>query len=312
MKLIIGTMTFGDQVDQHNAEILLNLFQQAGHNELDTAHTYCEGRTEAMLGRILTTADHERLFIASKVNPWNDGGLQADEVRRQFSEILQRLGRDSIDLLYLHSPDLDTPIEATLQACFELFQQGKFQHFGLSNFAAWQVAEVVELCRRHGWMEPTVYQGMYNALTRDVERELFPCLRNYGMRFYAYNPLAGGLLTGKHRSPGELPEDGRFQRERGYVDRYWKQEYFDVLRELQEACDASGIKPVEVAMSWLVNHSLMEAERGDGIILGASSVEHLQQNMAACASSPLPQPILDILDRGWQIIKPGCFRYFRP
>ena len=85
-----------------------------------------------------------------------------------MAEILERLGSDSIDLLYLHSPDLDTPIEQTLAACFELFQQGKFRHFGLSNFAAWQVAEVVELCRRHGWMEPEVYQGMYNALTRDV------------------------------------------------------------------------------------------------------------------------------------------------
>ena len=117
-----------------------------------------------------------------------------------------------------------------MQACFELFQQGKFRHFGLSNFAAWQVAEVVELCRRHGWMEPEVYQGMYNALTRDVERELFPCLRNYGMRFYAYNPLAGGLLTGKHLSMEQIPEDGRFNRERGYLDRYWKQDYFACCR----------------------------------------------------------------------------------
>jgi aflatoxin B1 aldehyde reductase len=312
MKLILGTMTFGDQVDQPSAVTLLEGFRKAGHNELDTAHIYCEGRTEEMLGRILSVEDQAQLFVASKVNPWNDDGLQADAIHRQFGEILQRLGRDSIDLLYLHSPDLETPIEQTLQACFELYQQGQFRHFGLSNFAAWQVAEVVELCRHHGWMEPEVYQGMYNALTRDVERELFPCLRNYGMRFYAYNPLAGGLLTGKHRSPDALPEDGRFQRERGYVERYWKQAYFDVLRELQQACDASGIKPVEVAMSWLVNHSLMQAEHGDGIILGASSVEHLQQNMAACASAPLPQPIIDILDRGWEIIKPDCFRYFRP
>ena len=200
----------------------------------------------------------------------------------------------------------------TLEACFELFQQGKFRHFGLSNFAAWQVAEVVELCRRNGWMEPEVYQGMYNALTRDVERELFPCLRNYGMRFYAYNPLAGGLLTGKHLSMEQIPEDGRFNRERGYVERYWRRDYFDVLQELQGACANHGIKPVEVAMSWLVNHALLESDRGDGIILGASSVAHLEQNMAACAQAQLPQAILDILDRGWEIIKPNCFRYFRP
>ena len=312
MKQILGTMTFGDQVDQTTAATLMTSFRNGGHNELDTAFSYCEGRTEEMLGRLLTAADRKQLYLASKVNPWSDGGLQPAEVQRQMTEILRRLDSDSIDLLYLHSPDLDTPIEQTLAACFELFQQGKFRHFGLSNFAAWQVAEVVELCRRHGWMEPEVYQGMYNALTRDVERELFPCLHNYGMRFYAYNPLAGGLLTGKHLSIEQMPDAGRFKPERGYRDRYWKKEYFAVLQELQAACIDNDIEPVGVAMSWLVNHSLMDSTRGDGIILGVSSPTHLQQNMAACTRGPLPQTILDILDRGWEIIKPDCFRYFRP
>ena len=312
MKQILGTMTFGDQVDQTSAATLITSFRNAGYNELDTAFSYCEGRTEEMLGRLLTAEDRKQLYIASKVNPWSDGGLQPTEVKRQMTEILRRLGSDSIDLLYLHSPDLDTSIEQTLAACFELFQQGKFRHFGLSNFAAWQVAEVVELCRRHGWMEPVVYQGMYNALTRDVERELFPCLRNYGIRFYAYNPLAGGMLTGKHLSIEQIPDAGRFKRERGYLDRYWKKDYFGVLQELQAACIDSDIKPVEAAMSWLVNHSLMDPANGDGIILGASSLTHLEQNMSACSRGPLPQTILDILDRGWEIIKPDCFRYFRP
>jgi aflatoxin B1 aldehyde reductase len=161
-------------------------------------------------------------------------------------------------------------------------------------------------------MQPVVYQGMYNALTRDVEKELFPCLRNYGISFYAYNPLAGGLLTGKHQSADDIPDSGRFSVERGYLDRYWKQEYFNVLQELQVACVDSGLKAVEVAMSWLVNHSLLDADRGDGIILGASSVDHLVQNMAACEQAPLSPEILDILDRGWEIIKPDCFKYFRP
>jgi len=312
MKLILGTMTFGDQVEQADAETLLQAFTEAGHDELDSAHTYCDGRTEEMLGRMLPPPARAKLYLASKVNPWHDDGLQPVEVKRQMAEILQRLGSDSVDLLYLHSPDLDTPVEQTLEACFELFQQGRFRHFGLSNYASWQVAEVVEICRRNGWMEPTVYQGMYNALTRDVERELFPCLHNYGIRFYAYNPLAGGLLTGKHLSLDDLPDSGRFSVERGYVDRYWKKEYFDVLRELQDACADSGLKPVAVAMSWLINHSRMDAARGDGIILGASSLDHLRQNLAACEQAPLDASILDILDRGWEIIKPDCFRYFRP
>ncbi len=312
MKKILGSMTFGDQVDQTSAQALIEQFAAAGNRELDTAYAYCKGKTEEMLGRLLPAQGGNNLYLASKVNPWNDEGLQAQQVKQQFAEILRRLGRDRIDLLYLHSPDLDTPVAQTLEACFELYQQGKFKDFGLSNYAAWQVAEVVEICRHNGWMQPTVYQGMYNALTRDVERELFPCLRHYGISFYAYNPLAGGMLTGKHRSQNDIPDSGRFKPERGYVDRYWREDYFDVLQQLGGACGDLGVKPVEVAMSWLVNHSLLDAEKGDGIILGVSRPDHLAQNMAACAHPPLPPEVLDILDQGWEIIKPNCFRYFRP
>ncbi len=312
MKLILGSMTFGEQVDQDTAQAMLAEFTRAGHVEIDTAHIYCDGRTEEMLGRLLPPEARERLYIASKVNPWNDDGLTPGQVKKQLDESLERLGTDHVDLLYLHSPDLDTPVERTLEACFELFQQRKFREFGLSNYASWQVAEVVETCRRQGWMEPVVYQGMYNALTRDVERELFPCLHNYDMRFHAYNPLAGGLLTGKHLSIDDIPDSGRFTVERGYLDRYWKQDYFEVLQELQVACADSGLKPVEVALRWLVHHSRLDADRGDAIILGASSTAHLVQNMAACDGRPLAPEIIEILDRGWEIIKPNCFSYFRP
>jgi aflatoxin B1 aldehyde reductase len=222
------------------------------------------------------------------------------------------LGRDNIDLLYLHSPDLETPVAQTLECCFELYQQGKFRDFGLSNYSSWQVAEVVEICRREGWMEPTVYQGMYNALTRDVERELFPCLRNYGISFNAYNPLAGGLLTGKYKSLDDIPDSGRFSEKTNYRGRYWKKDYFEVLLKLGEACIEHGLTPTQAAMSWLVNHSLLDSGQGDGIILGVTRIEHLNANMAACKHAPIDQAILDILDQGWEIIKPNCFRYFRP
>ena len=312
MKLILGSMTFGGQVDRDGARRLIDSFTAAGNREIDSAYQYCDGATEKMLGELLPGAQRDKVRLASKVNPWNDAGLQPDQVSRQLNESLRRLGTDHLDLLYLHSPDLDTPVEDTLERCFELYRQGKFKSFGLSNYAAWQVAEVAEICRRHGWMEPTVYQGMYNALTRDVERELFPCLRNYGMSFYVYNPLAGGLLTGKHSSIDSLPDSGRFALKGNYRDRYWKNEYFGILRELAQACTNAGISQTEVAFSWLINHSLLDATRGDGIILGASRQAHLEANLEACKSGPLDTSIVDILDRGWEVIKPDCFRYFRP
>ena len=312
MKIILGTMTFGDQVDHDTAQSMVDLFVDSGHSELDTAHQYCEGKTEQMLGDLLPPEKRRNLTIASKIHPWNDHGLQPAQVKKQMDEILKRHGTDQIDLLYLHSPDLDTPIEQTLESCFELYRQSKFKTFGLSNFAAWQVAEVVELCRRHGWMEPSVYQGMYNALTRDVERELFPCLRNYSMSFYAYNPLAGGLLTGKYRSVDDFPDTGRFSVHEGYQSRYWKKDYFNVLQKLGEACESLSIKSTQAAMSWLVNHSKLDSNLGDGIILGVSKIGHLAANIDACSQPPLDQSIIDILDQGWEIIKPNCFRYFRP
>ena len=312
MKLILGSMTFGEQVEDSEARSLLRDFRAAGHAEVDTAHVYCDGRSEEMLGKLLPADAADSPPIASKVNPWNDNGLQPAEIRRQFSESLSRLGRDSIDLLYLHSPDLDTPIADTLEACYALYRDGGFRRFGLSNYAAWQVAEIAELCRRHGWMQPQVYQGMYNALTRDVERELFPCLRHYDMAFYAYNPLAGGLLTGKHSSAQEHADEGRFVRRSNYLERYWKAEYFAVLDELRAACEGRDLTLLQVAFAWLQHHSMLREDQGDGIILGASSVAHLDQNMAACASKPLDDELLEILDRGWDAIRPNCFRYFRP
>ncbi len=311
MKKILGSMTFADPVDEAQSNAIIAAFLEAGGREIDTAHTYGDGATETLLGAVLPVQE-KPFYLASKVHPWNDEGLQPQQVKRQMAQTLERLGRDSIDLLYLHSPDLDTPIEQTLEACFELHQQGRFRDFGLSNFASWQVAEIVELCRRHGWMEPRVYQGMYNALTRDVERELFPCLRHYGMAFYAYNPLAGGLLTGRYTSIDSLPGEGRFVDRDNYLERYWKQEYFDALQSLFAACAAQGIEPTTAAFSWLVNHSRLDAGEGDGIILGVSRMEHLQANLAACEQPPLAAEIVDLFEQGWQLVKPDCFRYFRP
>ncbi len=312
MKIILGTMTFGEQVNQNTAESMLGVFVESRNFQLDTAHQYCDGKTEEMLGMLIPPEKRKNFSIASKVNPWNDQGLQPEQIEKQMEEILRRLGTDYLDLLYLHSPDLETPVEKTLERCFEMFQQGKFKSFGLSNYASWQVAEVAEICRKNGWMEPSVYQGMYNSLTRDVERELFPCLRNYGISFYAYNPLAGGLLTGKYPSVDELSDSGRFSLRNGYQSRYWKNDYFQVLQKLKEACKEFHLEPVDAAMSWLVNHSKLSSQQGDGIIIGVSKTGHLKQNMAACTHGPLDQPILDILDQGWEIIKSDCFRYFRP
>ena len=120
------------------------------------------------------------------------------------------------------------------------------------------------------------------------------------------------MLTGKHQTFDKIPDSGRFVTRYNYQDRYWKSDYFEVLQQLTNKSAELGIKPVEIAMSWLTHHSLLDASRGDAIILGASRIEQLEENLKAMNRDPLDQSILDVLDQGWEIIKPNCFKYFRP
>ena len=315
MKTILGTMTFSDQVDQQSAGSMIKAAKLAGVNELDTAFVYNKGKTETLLGQINQSAVLEGTFIAGKANPKAEQGLTPESVRLQLDTSLSRLNMTSFDLYYLHAPDLSVPIRDTLACINEQHQAGKFQRFGLSNYAAWQVAEIVEICRHEGWVTPSVYQGMYNALTRDIERELLPCLANYNICFYVYNPLAGGLLTGKHQSVDSLPNEGRFATFDGYQARYWKPEYFDVINQLSEQCRAQEIAPAAAALRWLTHHSALSqgnSKEDHGIILGASSIEHLQQNLQAMNDKPLPQILVDAFDTGWDEVRPACIKYFRP
>lgn len=324
MKIILGTMTFSDQVEHVVATDMLVAFKNTGHNEVDTAFVYNKGETEKLLGRMHGSGELEGTKVAGKANPNAENGLTPDSVRKQLMISLERLQMDSLDLFYLHSPDLNVPIRDTLQTVAQLHADGKFQRFGLSNYAAWQVAEIVEICNRENWIAPTVYQGMYNALTRNVEQELFACLKNYNMSFYAYNPLAGGMLSGKHQSADTVPREGRFATFNGYQDRYWKPEYFSVINKISTLCRAADIEPAAAAIRWLMHHSALANDEKitasennqstvtHGIILGASSMTHLSQNLQAAQEGVLPGELIEAFDSGWESVRATCIKYFRP
>lgn len=253
----------------------------------------------------------------TKANPDEPGGLTPASVVRQLRTSLERLRTDSLDLFYLHMPDLETPIEDTMAAVAEQHAAGRFRRFGLSNYAAWQVAEIVGLCAAHGWPQPVVYQGMYNALTRDVERELLACLAHFSITFYAYNPLAGGLLSGKYRSVDDLPDNGRFAGNESYQARYWKAGYFDVIGRFADLARRHDIEPAAAALRWLVHHSALANGPAGGkndhaIILGATSEARLIANLDACERGPLPDELVMALDEGWETVGPSCIKYFRP
>lgn len=311
MKIVLGTMNFGPQLDLEASRMMVNAFLASGGHELDTAYVYNEGTTENYLGDILPLLSPSSYQIATKVHPRITGRLDRSTIMMEFNESLSRMKRDSVDLLYFHFPDGKTPIDEALETVAELYEQGKIKELGLSNFPSWQVVDITYKCDKIGCPRPSVYQGMYNALCRNVDPELFPAIRSLGMRFYAFNPLAGGMLTGKHHHYDDTPDSGRFARLKSYRDRYWKQSYFDAVEEIRLACEKEGIMMVEAAYRWLVNHSSMKSDMNDGILLGASRQEQMEQNLAAANKGFLPENIVSAMDDAWEIAKPDSPAYFK-
>jgi len=326
MKTLLGTMQFGKPgiektsttsskptiTSIEKTKEILSLFYSNGFTILDTARMYSGGDTEEVLGEIgvLDVIVHTKAF--PKAN--EDAGLTYDNVKLQLDQSLQALKRDYVELFYLHWPDHVNPIKESLRAVNDLYLEGKIKSFGLSNYASWQVSEIYQICEYEGWLKPSVYQGMYNAITRDIEKELIPCLRRYNMSFYAYNPLAGGLLAKPYKFNDE-PTDGRFDTTtfwgQRYRERYWKKEAFGGLEKVAECCQSHSISTAEASIRWMYSHSALKDN--DGVILGASSLEQLKDNLNAVSKvkEPLPNDIVEAFDEAWAVFKPSCPPYFR-
>ena len=315
INLILGTMTFGPQVDEAGSSAMVQRFFDAGHSELDTAYVYNDGDTDRILASILRNAPRDSFRLATKVHPRVTCRLDGHTVERQLAESLERLGLESVDILYFHFPDPATPVEDALETCARLHSEGRFRELGLSNYPAWMVADIWHLCHERGWPSPTVYQGLYNGISRKAEAELFPALRHLGMRFYAFNPLAGGLLTGKHTDFDSAPSPGRFTERGSYRKRYWRESLFTAVRTLVAVCERNQIPPAEAALRWLAHHSCLDATLGDGIILGASKMSHLEQNLPATGKGSLPEDVVTAFDDAWEQAEcdsPDYFRLYSP
>ena len=310
VKLVLGTMTFGESVFQPDVEAFIKAFLDAGYDELDTAYVYNEGRCEWLVGEALKAVDRGKVKVATKVNPRISGKLDAQAAYKQLNESLERLRLNYVDVFYLHFPDPQTPVHSVLEACGELHRQGKFKELGLSNFPAWMVADVWHTCKANGWVQPTVYEGIYNPLTRKAETELKAALEHFGMRFYAYNPLAGGLLTGRYARFDDAPTDGRFTHRPNYQGRYWKKSYFDAVQLLKAACEKQGITTIEATYRYLAYHSMLAAGSGNAIIIGASKLDHLRQNMEAIKAGPLPEMLVQAFEQAWSLCKADSPEYF--
>jgi len=323
LTIVMGAMTFGEEGkiqarvhDLKDVEAILDEFQAHGHTEVDTARVYCAGTSEEYLGKV--NWQKRGLTMETKLFPYGGKGMLGDagvithkpeDLRKQLDLSLKALQTDSIDMFYLHGPDRATPYEDTLRGINDLYKEGKFKRFGISNYYSWEVAEMVMICRQNGWIQPTVYQGIYNAMHRGIEPELVPCLRKYGISFYAFNPLGGGFFSGRYTSKESASEPGsRFDpnhtQGKMYRGRYWHDEYFEALAIVEEACQTAGLTMAETALRWMTHHSALKREHGDAILIGASSLKHIKENLDDLEKGPLPEEVVAALDKAWLTVKP--------
>lgn len=306
MSVVLGTMTMGGQANASEARSMLELWLGSGHTaELDTARVYQGGRTEELLGSLLgppSSPLHGKFKLATKV-PSFGGGFKPRNIERMASKSLRALDTSRVQILYLHSPDTKSTVEEALDGLARVHRAGGFVELGLSNYAAREVERFSALCSQKGLPKVSVYQGLYNPISRDVEAGLLPTLRALGVRFYAYNPLAGGLLTGKHTAASlQGAQTGRF-RQKLYQNRYLSQPQVAAAEAFVAACVAANVPPAHAALRWMVHHSALRADLGDAILVGASSARQLRDNLAGLAGGPLPQPLLSGIDAAWHALQ---------
>ncbi len=305
----MGTMTFGSQVDVGAARNMVDMCLDRGVNFFDTANVYNQGRSEEVLGEVLGSRRKD-VVLASKVHgamgePPEYAGLSRASIRTAIEASLRRLNTDYLDIYYLHLPDYDTPIEESLAALEELRAEGLIRYPATSNYSAWQMCEMFGICERENWTKPWIAQPMYNLAARGIEPEYLPFTEQYGISNIVYNPLAGGLLTGK-QTPGTPLPGTRFDGNQMYLDRFWHDQYFEAVAEVENIAREAGLSPVELALAWL-----RRQPQAHCIILGASRVSQLDENLAAFEASPLGDNELAACDRVWRRLRGPTPEYNR-
>lgn len=302
--LCLGTMTFGMQCDEPESVAILDAAFDRGITFIDTADMYPNGHdgelagvTEEILGRWMTGRRSE-VIVASKFfapmgpNPWDRGGSRK-HVMDAIEASLRRLGTDYLDLYQIHLFDTATPLDETLGALDDLVRAGKVRYVGCSNYAAWQLARAIGRSETLGIVRYESVQPRYNLLFRNIERELLPLCVHDEVAVLPYNPIAGGMLSGKHVAADGPAEGTRFTlgtaAER-YRERYWADDKFAVVEAIRPLADEAGMSMAQLALSWVLANPVVTAP-----IVGASRPEHLD-DAAAAVDKPLDEDLKARLD----------------
>jgi aryl-alcohol dehydrogenase-like predicted oxidoreductase len=285
--LVVGTMNFGKRTSEPEAHRIVARALERGLDFFDTANVYNEGESERILGRALAK---KKARIATKmgIGKMSDPeGLAPERIAAAIDESLKRLNVERVDLYYFHKPDHTRPLEPSIRAVEKLVDAGKISAWGISNFASWQIVEMMSLAR----IKPRVSQVVYNLLIRQLEVEYFKFSARHRIHTTIYNPLGGGLLAGKLKRDADLPKGSRFDNNPMYQRRYLSDRFFDLAEAFAGLAAEAGRTPVELAYQWTASRPGV-----DSILLGPGSVEQLDAAIDA-VGKPLPTEVIEKADQ---------------
>jgi 1-deoxyxylulose-5-phosphate synthase len=298
-RLCLGTGTFGHQTGEAEASRILDAAADAGVNFIDTADVYPAGAlphevgsSEEITGRWLKD-ERGKFILGTKAggsmgpSAW-DKGASRKHLLDAIDASLRRLNTDYVDLYQLHNDDPTTPLDETAETLDLIVRSGRVRYIGVSNFLAYRLARAIGRQDTLRLVRFVSAQPRYNLLFREIERELLPLAEEEGLAVTPYNPLAGGLLTGRNRRDDD-PDEGRFSAELGqfgaaYRARYWREREFDTLEQLRAIAKASGPPLPKLAIAWILANSAITS-----VILGASRSEQLEDTLAAADYSLAPE-----------------------
>ena len=290
----LGGNNFGGRIDSAATSRVVHKAIELGINLIDTADSYGNrGGSEEELGRVLGDK-RKQIVLATKFGmPMDDtGGLKGASrsyIMRAVEASLRRLNTDWIDLYQLHQPDPQTPIEETLRALDDLVRAGKVRFIGCSNLSAQQIVEAQEMARRHGLTAFVSCQDEYSLLVRDIERELGPTAKAFGLSILPYFPLASGMLTGKYKRGAALPPGSRLLKNARHAQRFASERNWRVVGELEAFAASRDHTLLELALGWLLRDSVVAS-----VIAGATTPAQVEQNVRAAGWTLSPEDLAEI------------------
>ncbi|KAI9827943.1 MAG: hypothetical protein M1826_006139 [Phylliscum demangeonii] len=296
VQLILGLATVGDASDPYAKWTTPALAQDYSPE--------APGSSEAILGK---TDVGQWATIDTKVLSRPPHSHKRETLLQSVKQSLEALHVAKVNVEYLHAPDRVTPFEETCGAINEAYQAGLFTHFGLSNYTAQEVDEIVALCEKHGWVKPSVYQGQYSAIVRGGEPELFPILRKHKIAFYAWSPAAAGFFTAKVSRTMGKEAGTRWDPTTRVGQVTTKMFLHDGLLSAAErvklAAQEVGLTGHAAALRWVIYHSQLRPELGDGVVIGVSSLTQLVENIDIAEAGPLPDHLVKAIDDVWPVVR---------